>query len=59
MVVGKGFDGIISTLTYGSYESSQAAMCALIERWMDTMHMFHLPIGEMTVTPLDFVAITG
>ena len=22
------------------------------------MHMFHLPFGEMTVTPLDFAAIT-
>ena len=58
MVAGKGFDGIISTLTYGSYASSQATMCALVERWMDTMHTFHLPLGEMTITPLDFAAIT-
>ena len=59
MVAGLGFDGIIASLTYGSYTSSQAAMCALIERWMDTTHTFHLPFGEMIVTPLDFAAITG
>ena len=59
MVTGLGFDGIIASLTYGSYASSQAAMCALIERCMDTTHTFHLPFGKMTVTPLDFAAITG
>ena len=59
MVTEKGFDGIISALTYSSYASSQAIICALIERWMDTMHTFHLCLGEMTVTPLDFAAITG
>ena len=59
LVAGLGFDGIIASLTYGSYASSQAAMCALIERWMDTSHTFHLPFSEMTVTPLDFAAITG
>ena len=26
---------------------------------MDTIHTFHLPFGEMTITPLDFAAITG
>ena len=59
MVAGLGFDGIITLLTYGSYTSGQAAMYALIERWMDTTHTFHLPFGEMTITPLDFAAITG
>ena len=59
MVAGLDFDGIIASLTYSSYTSSQAAMCALIERWMDTTHTFHLPFGEMSVTPLDFAAITG
>ena len=32
-------------------------MCTLVERWMDTTHTFHLPFGEMTITPLDFAAI--
>ena len=34
-------------------------MCALVEQWMDTTHTFHLPFGEMTITPLDFTVITG
>ena len=34
-------------------------MYALIERWMDTTHIFHLPFREMTITLLDFAAITG
>ena len=34
-------------------------MCALIEQWMDNTHSFHLPFGEMTITSLDFMAITG
>ena len=59
MVVGKGFDGVISALTHSSYASSSTAMCALIKRWMDTTHSFHLPFGEMTITQLDFTAIIG
>ena len=58
-VVAKGFDGIISSLIYSSYALSQAAMCALINWWMDTTYTFHLPIEEITITPLDFAAITG
>ncbi|KAI8530379.1 hypothetical protein RHMOL_Rhmol11G0053600 [Rhododendron molle] len=34
-------------------------MTALAERWWDTTNTFHLRFGEMTVTPLDFAAITG
>ena len=59
MVAGKGFNVIISTLAYSSYLSSQIAMYALIERWMDTIHTFHLPFEEMTISPLDFSTITG
>lgn len=32
---------------------------ALAERWRDTTNSFHFRFGEMTVTPLDFAAITG
>ena len=59
MVTRKGFDGIIFALTYGSYASSQAIMCALVEQCMDITHSFHLPFREITVTPLDFATITG
>ena len=34
-------------------------MYALIEQWMGTTHTFHLPFGDITITPLDFTAITG
>ncbi|KAI8530045.1 hypothetical protein RHMOL_Rhmol11G0024000 [Rhododendron molle] len=34
-------------------------MTALAERWWDTTNTFHFRFGEMTVTPLDFAAITG
>ena len=59
IVAGKGFDGIISALTYSSHALSQAAMCALVEQWMDTTHIFHLPFREMTITLLDFATIIG
>ena len=55
MIVKKGFDYIIFALTYSSYASSQVTMCAIIERWMD----IYLPFGEMTITLLNFPAITG
>ena len=55
MVARKSFDGIISALTYDSYALSQDTM--FVVWWMDTTHTFHLPFGEMTITPLDFVAI--
>ena len=58
-VAGLGFDGIIAALHVGPSKSSQAAMTALVERWMDSTHTFHLPFGEMTIAPLDFAAITG
>ncbi|CDP20769.1 unnamed protein product [Coffea canephora] len=32
---------------------------ALAERWWDSTNSFHLPFGEMTLTPLDFTCITG
>ncbi|KAI8551022.1 hypothetical protein RHMOL_Rhmol06G0152500 [Rhododendron molle] len=35
------------------------ALEARAERWRDTTNTFHLPLGEMTVTPADFAAITG
>lgn len=35
-------------------------LMALAERWWDTTHTFHLDeVGELTMTPKDFSAITG
>lgn len=32
---------------------------ALITRWWDTTHTFHLPKVEIGITPLDFTLLTG
>ena len=58
MVSRKGFDDIISALTYSSNVSSQAVACALVVRWMDTTYTFYLSFREITIIPLDFNAIT-
>ena len=58
MVSRKGFDDIIYGLGYSSYAFSQAVVCALIVRWMDTTYMFHLSFAEITIIPLDSNAIT-
>ena len=34
-------------------------MTALIERWSDCTHNFHLQFREIMIKPLDFFAITG
>ncbi|KDP30559.1 hypothetical protein JCGZ_15268 [Jatropha curcas] len=34
-------------------------MLALMERWMDCSHTFHLPFGEKMITLIDIAAITG
>ncbi|XP_058224951.1 protein MAINTENANCE OF MERISTEMS-like [Rhododendron vialii] len=52
-----GFRSFILTLT--PIKSDHALLTALAERWWDSSNTFHLPIGEMTVTPSDFAALTG
>ncbi|XP_058211681.1 protein MAIN-LIKE 1-like [Rhododendron vialii] len=51
-----GFSEFIQTLTPA--RNDHAILVVLAERWRDTTNTFHLPIGEMTVTPADFAAIT-
>ncbi|KAI8530371.1 hypothetical protein RHMOL_Rhmol11G0052900 [Rhododendron molle] len=46
-------------LTLSATKSDHAVMTTLAERWQDTSNTFHFPIGEMTVTSLDFAVITG
>ncbi|KAI8546936.1 hypothetical protein RHMOL_Rhmol07G0158400 [Rhododendron molle] len=57
LVDAAGFGEFIWTLTRSRID--HAVLVALAERWRDTTNTFHLLIGEMTVTPADFAAITG
>ena len=54
-----GFGDLLEAMDYPSQEFSRTAIQALVERWSETTHTFHLPMGELTVTPSDIVAITG
>ncbi|KAI8555308.1 hypothetical protein RHMOL_Rhmol05G0164700 [Rhododendron molle] len=58
LVDAAGFGEYIRTLS-SSVRNDHAVLVALAERWRDTTNTFHLPPGEMTVTPTDFTAITG
>ncbi|KDP23829.1 hypothetical protein JCGZ_00105 [Jatropha curcas] len=53
-----GFDHFVDTLPRMQGRIVLTSIMALMERWMDTTHIFHLSFGEMTITPVDFVAIT-
>lgn len=50
-----GFGQFIQTLT----KAKNDHVVALVEGWHDTTNTFHFPMGQMTVTPLDFAAIIG
>ncbi|XP_058219438.1 protein MAINTENANCE OF MERISTEMS-like [Rhododendron vialii] len=52
-----GFREFIQTLT--PVRNDHAVLVALADRWRDTTNNFHLPPGEMTVTPADFATIIG
>uniref|UniRef100_A0A2N9GUC3 Aminotransferase-like plant mobile domain-containing protein n=1 Tax=Fagus sylvatica TaxID=28930 RepID=A0A2N9GUC3_FAGSY len=40
-------------------EMAQILHCALVERWWDTTHTFHIAGVEMTITPCDVYRLTG
>ena len=54
-----GFEPFILTISARSKKHDKKGLQALVERWMDTTHTFHLPVGEMTITPGDFAFLTG
>jgi len=31
----------------------------VVDQFWDTTNTFHFPLGEMTITPFDFVVLTG
>ncbi|CAL9028803.1 unnamed protein product [Prunus brigantina] len=54
-----GFLPFLSILGHGK-KGDMPLIVALAERWWDTTHTFHFDeVGEMTMTPTDFAAITG
>ncbi|KAI5324152.1 hypothetical protein L3X38_033225 [Prunus dulcis] len=54
-----GFLPFLSILGHGK-KGDKPLLVALAERWWDTTHTFHFDkVGEMTMTPTDFAAITG
>lgn len=57
LVDAAGFGPFILALS--ATKSNHAVLTALAERWRILPKTFHFPIGEMTVTPLYFAAITG
>ena len=54
-----GFEPFILALPTAVGRHDLNGLYALMERWMDSIHTFHLPVGELTLDPVAFVAITG
>ncbi|CAB4278440.1 unnamed protein product [Prunus armeniaca] len=53
-----GFFPFVSILRHG--KKRDRPLVALAERWWDTTHTFHFDeVGEMTMTSMNFAAITG
>ena len=56
MVDRAGFGGFMRLLEKST--NDLVHVYALAERWWDSTNTFHLPFGEMTMTPYDFSMIT-
>ena len=59
LVWASGFRRFIAALPTERGRSDHYSLFALIERWMDTTHTFHTRVGELTISPMSFSAITG
>ncbi|CAA0827392.1 Unknown protein [Striga hermonthica] len=53
-----GLGTFFSHLRAAAPRSSPEVTAALVERWSDTTHTFHMATGEFTITPVDFAALT-
>ncbi|KDP26251.1 hypothetical protein JCGZ_22693 [Jatropha curcas] len=58
-VVTVGFGDYAAGLRRTQPHFPPAMRYALMERWNDCTHTFVFGIGEMTLTPADYAAITG
>ena len=54
-----GFEPFILVLPSLRGRNDYQPLHALMERWMDSTHTFHLPCGEFTIDPISFATITG
>ena len=54
-----GFEPFILALPTVVGRHDLNSLYALMERWMDSTHTFHLPVGELTLDPVSFAVITG
>ncbi|KDP30453.1 hypothetical protein JCGZ_17123 [Jatropha curcas] len=59
LVVATGFGDYAAGLRRTQPRFSPAMRYALMERWNDCTHTFVFGFGEMTLTPVDYAAITG
>ena len=53
-----GFEDFILALPDAQGQTDYQPLHALMERWSDTTHTFHLPCGEFTLDPISFAAVT-
>ncbi|KDP47003.1 hypothetical protein JCGZ_02439 [Jatropha curcas] len=58
-VVAAGFGDYATGLHRTQLQFPPAMRYALMERWNDCTHTFIFGFGEMTLTPADYIAITG
>ncbi|KDP33272.1 hypothetical protein JCGZ_13523 [Jatropha curcas] len=58
-LVAADFGDYTAGLRYTQHRFPPAMRYALMERWNDCTHTFVFGFGEMTLTPVDYAAITG
>ena len=54
-----GFHDFILALLSEKGRIDYQPLYALLERWSESTHTFHLPFGEFTLDPVSFAAVTG
>ena len=59
LIWASGFRCFIAALPTKKGRSDHYSLFALIERWMDTIHMFHTCVVELTISLMSFSAVTG
>ncbi|KAF6155350.1 hypothetical protein GIB67_019876 [Kingdonia uniflora] len=50
---------LMSVFDYKIRNEDNQVVLAMVERWWPNTHTFHLPCGELGITPRDFTMLTG